>query len=195
MKKLLAVTAVIFMSGCYSTSPQQININNSVKSSNSSSSNSEMKFSFSLKDAQSASRVKSIDAYLVKNYDSPLLTTSNVYSNGYKYQANVVNGIINITFNNYPLGQNYYLAIQAFDDIVTSSTRNNITAIDSTVISGNNQVARSNNSVSYTNGSLVYSDLSSTLNISINLLEYNNLPVNLTPQNGSNTPNSDISLG
>ena len=181
MNKLILTGLVFALSGCYV--PQQ-SIVKPVKVIN---------FNFKIKDVQTLSRVKSIDAYLVKDINNPL--GSNVYSDGFKYQADIVNGVINITFSNYPEGGPYFLALQTFDDIVSAPTRKNITAIDSSVNSGDNQVARSINSVSYTAGSLSYSDNSSSLNILINLSPYNNLPVNLTPQNGNNNPTNAVFVG
>lgn len=188
MKKLLVVVLVTMLSGCYSYSPQQVNIKQSIDLSNKST----MRFTFSLKDAQSISRIKSVDAYLVSDQNNPL--TSNVYSNGFKYQTDVNNGNINITFSNYPVGGPYYLALQVFDNTVSSSQRNNITAINNSINSVDKQFSISTNSVTYS-GILTYSDATNSLNIAINLLEYNDLPINLNPQNGNNTPTNNISVG
>lgn len=188
MKKIFSALLIMSLTGCYS--PAQINnktVNN--KSDLSVSSNQEIKLSFKLQDAASLSRVKSVDAYLVTNTASPL--TSNVYTPSFKYQADVVNGVINITFTNFPVGGPYYVAVQAYDDLKGSATRNNITALNS----NNIPFAVSTNSVTYANNSLTYSDASSSLNVSINLIPYNNLPVNVTPVKGTDVTNNDISIG
>lgn len=192
MKKLLAVTVVTMLSGCYSYSPQQVNTNQPVLVQKNNISKSMMRFTFSLKDAQSMSRVKSVDAYLVSNPNDP--SSSNIYPDKFKYQVDVVNGNINITFSNFPSGGPYYLALQTFDDIISSSERKNITAMNNSITSTNKQFAISVNSVIYSS-SIVYSDGSNSLNIAINLLEYNDLPINLSPENGNNTPTNNISVG
>lgn len=186
MKKLLLVTVVALLSGCYS--PQQVNINKAVDLPV----HSQMRFTFSLKDAQSLSRVKSFDAYLVSNPNTP--SNSNVYSNGFKYQADVVNGNISITFSNFPVGGPYYLALQTFDNIVSASSRNNITAINNSITSVDKQFAISINSVTYS-GNLIYSDGGNSLNIGISLSPYNDLPINLNTQNGTDKPTNNISIG
>lgn len=191
MKNILkSLIILVSLSGCVS---QPVNINQSVAYK--STSNKPITFSFKIKDAQSLSRIKSYDVYLVKNNISPLVPASNAYISGYKYQSDVTNGVINATFNNYQPNTPYYAAIQVYDDVKGSVTKNNITAINSSVTSGDNKVAISSNSVSLTNGSLVYSDSATNLNVLINLKHFNDLPVNLTPQSGSNTPTNTITAG
>lgn len=189
MKKIFITSLIMCLSGCYT--PSQINTTKAViLSSNSNISNQEIKLSFKIKDIASGIRVKSVDAYLITDKDNPL--TSNAYADKLKVQADVVNGVINLTFTDYPTGGPYYAAIQAYDDLKASTTRKNITAFDT----NNKQVSVSSNNVTCSSSRiLTYSDASNSLNISIGLIPYNNLPVTLTPQNGSNTPTNNITLG
>lgn len=189
------LTSIVFLglfSGCYQASQPNLVKKASVQNTKI---NNDIKFSFKIKDAASASRIKSIDAYLVNNFNYPLDPGFNVYTNNYKYQTNVVGGVINIFFSNPPSGGPYYLALQAFDNTISGLPKNNITELDTTIMSTDKNVSRSANSVSIINQQLVFSDNSSSLNITINLSPFNELPVIITPQTGSNTPTSGIIAG
>lgn len=153
-----------------------------------------IKLSFSIKNTETMSRIKSIDAYLIKNYNDPLNSTSNAYSNGFKYQSNITSNSIDISFTGYPSDQTFYVAIQAFDNTIEGLPRNNITAYDESITLGDKQVARSSNSVIFTNNNLIFSNSSTALNIDLKLIPYNSVPINITPESGSNTVTGSIGL-
>ena len=189
---LTSIVVLGLLSGCYQASQPSLIKKASVQNTKI---NSDIKFSFKIKDAASAGRIKSIDAYLINNFNYPLNSSSNAYGNNYKYQTDVVNGIINIVFINPPSGGPYYLALQAFDNTISGLPKNNITEKDDTILSVDKNVSRSTNNVSIINQQLVFSDSSAELNITINLAPYNELPVIITPQTGSNIPTSSIIAG
>lgn len=182
MKKLLILSTILMLSGCYY--PQQTNIDKSINNSI----KPVMKFSFSLKNLDSANLIKSVDAYLVTDPKNPLTSTVA------KYNSDINNGNINVSFSNYPVGGPYYLALQLFDDITSSKSKKNITAVNSSILSTDKQFDISLNSVIYS-VNLVYSDGSNSLKIEVNLVNYNDLPINVVPQNGSEKPTKDIELG
>lgn len=190
-KNIAAILLLGLLSGCINTTTQP---DLAKKVSVESNTNTDIKVSFRIKDVASASRIKSIDAYLIKDYAHPLDTTANAYNNSYKYQADVINGVVNIVFKNAPSGGPYYVAIQGFDDVKALLTKNNITETDNTILSTDKNVSRSTNNVTITNNKLVFSDTSTALNITINLTPYNNLPVTVSPQSGSNTPTNGVTV-
>jgi hypothetical protein len=156
--------------------------------------NNPIKLSFSIKNTETMSRIKSIDAYLIKNYNDPLNSTSNAYSNGFKYQSNITSDSIDISFTGYPADQTVYVAIQAFDNTIEGLPRNNITAYDESITLGDKQVARSSNSAIFTSNNLTFSNSSTALNIDLKLIPYNSVPINITPESGSDTVTGSIGL-
>lgn len=153
-----------------------------------------IKLSFSIKNTQTLSRVKSIDAYLITNYNDPLNSASNAYTTGFKYQANITSETIDVSFTGYPSNQTLYVALQAFDNTIDGLPRNNITAYDETITIGDKQVARSSNNVSLVSNNLVFSDTSTSLNLDLKLIPYNSIPINITPESGTETVTGSIGL-
>lgn len=190
MKNNIIVLSVLcLLSGCYQSN--QVELNKSVLIE--SQRISDIKVSFRIKDANSVSRIKSVDAYLVKDPLKPL--ESNAYSSNYKYQADVINGVISFSFKNAPSGGPYYLALQAFDNTIAGLPRNNITEINNSILSTDKNVAISSNNVSINNNQLVFSDGGQSLNTIIGLTIFNNLGVTISPQKGDDKPDTGISVG
>ncbi|MFN8576524.1 MAG: hypothetical protein U0354_06680 [Candidatus Sericytochromatia bacterium] len=183
MNKLIIFSTILILSGCYL--PQQSNMTKSVTNN---TIKPEIKFTFSLKNSNEVSLIKSVNAYLVTDPKNPL---NSIVA---KYQSDVSNSRIFIGFSNYPTGGPYYLALQVFDDINSSINKKNITAINSSINSTDKQFDISLNSVNYSNN-LIYSDGSNSLKVEINIINYNDLPLNVVPENGSKTPTKNIELG
>lgn len=145
----------------------------------------EVRFSFSIKDAASTARVKSVDVYLVDA--SGLSDPTNVYID--MNQVNVVDGVISTGFTNVPSGGPYYAVIQAFDDTVDGLSRDNITAPN--ISASSMPIDISSNSVSSSGSSLSYSS-DNKLNVVIHLVPYNNAHADVEIQDGSDTPTGSI---
>lgn len=182
MKKFIIPLLVLGIFSCTSNAP--IKNSNLPVSTNkvenlqvvNNSQKAEVRFSFSIKDAASTARVKSVDVYLVDA--SGLSDPTNVYIQ--MKSVDVVEGVISTGFTNVPSGGPYYAVIQAFDNLVsptpmpsTSSIpeRMNITAPNPSA--SNFPIDISSNSVNATSTSLSYSS-DNKLNVVIHLVPYNN---------------------
>jgi len=94
---------------------------------------------FKIKETKSAiapktqADVKSYDIFLTNNPTNPFASGANIFGDGIKFQVDntSLNPIV-VTMYNLPVGEHYYLAIAAFDDIIkNTATRKNITKINS----------------------------------------------------------------
>lgn len=191
MKKIIFICLALSMTGCMqSNNASTQSINTKISDSTNST---ELKFSFKIKDAASLSHVKSVDAYLVTDKTNPLGTIA--AGTGLKQVDVDSTGTISFTFIVSSAGGTYYAALQAYDNKIASGSRHNITALNSVVTTGTGDGKRfsfSTNTATY-NGSLTYSS-GTALNVAIDL-EFNNLPVNITPAAGSPLPVNSISVG
>lgn len=192
MKKFMIPLLVLGIFSCTNNAPIKSNSNLPVSTNKvenlkvvNNAQKAEVRFSFSIKDAASTDRVKSVDVYLVDA--SGLSNPTSVYLQ--RNQVDVVGGVISTGFTNVPSGGPYYAVIQAFDDIVLGGSRDNITAPN--VSASNMPVDISSNSVSSSGSSLSYSS-DDKLNVVIHLVPYNKANSEIEIQDGSNTPTGSI---
>lgn len=182
MKRLFFVLGLGLLSSCSNYSN---NITTSINSVNKSTTNS-VSFKFSLK-ATSAQRIKSVSAYLSNNYNNPDLAGSNPLGDNNVLNVNVINGVVTFSFKNIPVGGPYYCILSAYDTSAESTTGNNITNIDNTVLSSEKRIARSSNGVTVTPSGLVFSDGGTKLNLKLKLKPTNGLGTEITPGSGAQT--------
>lgn len=198
MKKFIIPLLVLGIFSCTSNAPiKNSNLptsTNKVENLNVTKSQAEVRFSFSIKDVASTSRVKSVDIYLVDA--SGLSDPTNVYIQ--KKQVDVVDGVISTGFTNVPSGGPYYAVIQAFDNLVSPTPEPSTSAIPERMnITAPNPSASSfpidisSNTVNSSGSSLTYST-DDKLNVVIHLVPYNNANTNVGIQDGSNTPTGSI---
>lgn len=115
----------------------------------------------------SLSDVKSINAFLTTNPTDPFLSGSNPLGNGVMISRNYVGNSI-ISFTNVPIGGPYYAVVAAFDDVTSSSTKNNITNPNLTLTSIDNKWSISGNSVNVLpSRNLAFSNTSTTLDVDL----------------------------
>lgn len=208
MKKYIIPLLVLGIFSCTNNAPVKnsnlLTSTNNVENLKVAKTKAEVKFSFSIKDAASASRVKSVDVYLL---DSAVVsgglvnfTDPSVYIR--KNQVDVVDGVISTTFDisGLPDGTDYYACIQAFDQVVSPTpdpsssitpSRNNITAINLSASSLPVDVSTNTASLSGSGSTLTYST-GTALNVVIHLKPYNNANSEVTIQDGSETPTNPI---
>jgi hypothetical protein len=142
--------------------------------------------------AKSFSDIKSYSAFLSTSYDDPFSTGTNPSGDGIKTDVdNSSNSQITITFSNIHRGGPYFAIIAAFDDIIGGVNRNNITRIDSSILSVDKSWSRSNNSVTVLpDGSLLFSDGSNELKSDLTLKEGtpNKMGIQITVFDGNPIP-------
>lgn len=115
----------------------------------------------------SLSDVKSISAFLTTNPTDPFSVGSNPLGNGVMISRNYVGSSI-ISFTNVPIGGPYYAVVAAFDDVTSSTTKNNITDPNLTLTSIDNKWSISGNTVNVLpSRNLAFSNTSTTLDVDL----------------------------
>ncbi len=123
--------------------------------------------------AKDISQVKSYSAYLTTDYNDPFASGANPLGDNAIIQVNSGSGgSATIIFSNIKRGGPYFAVIAAYDDVIGSNNRTNLTKYDPSIVSAEKNWSRSNNSVFIQpSGNLVFSDGGSELVADLTLLE------------------------
>jgi hypothetical protein len=177
MKKILLASITSLLLGC--------NSNLNFTSSNNSSSQ-KSSFSFSIK-ALPITYVKSITARLIRDPNDPNSVSSIISS----VDQDLSSSNTTITFSSVPTGGPYYVAIAAYDGLVSNNLRKNVTKENLNITTEEKRWAISTNNVNVTSSSATYSDSLTSLNVILKIiLTQASTTITITPQNGSSTSGS-----
>jgi hypothetical protein len=111
--------------------------------------------------------IKSFSAFLTTNPTDPFALSSNPLGDNFIVSSDNVTAN-KIRFSNVPIGGPYYAVVSAFDDISTSTTKNNISESNISLTSSDNKWWVSTNSVNILpSKQILYSDLSNALNVDL----------------------------
>lgn len=111
--------------------------------------------------------IKSFSAFLTTNPTDPFALSSNPLGDNFIVSSDNVT-YSKIRFSNVPTGGPYYAVVSAFDDISTSTTKNNISESNISLTSSDNKWWVSTNSVNILpSKQIIYSDLSNALNVDL----------------------------
>lgn len=148
--------------------------------------NSLNKFSFSIK-AIPLDYVKSIRARLIKVPTDPNSPSSIISS----VDQDITSSTTTITFQSVRIGGPYYVAVAAYDDVVSNPLRNNITKENPNITTADKKWAISSNNVTVSASSATYSDSLTSLSVVLKIiLSQASTTITITPQNGQSTTGS-----
>ncbi len=174
IKKLLILTTVV-LSAC------STNVNQSKQVDTRPNTDNNIKLSFKTK-ALVDNKVKSIEAFLSSNPSDPFASGANPLGDNTILKTNIVSGSnTTLSFSGFQGGGPFYAFIAAFDDLIDSPTRNNITRVDNSLISTDKKWSRSFNSVT---SNLIYSDGGSQLKVKLQLEIFNQTDISVQPIDG-----------
>jgi len=136
------------------------------------------------------SDVKSFSVFLTTNQANPFAPGSNPFGDGFVFEVNKDLNNSTVTISDVPVGGPYYGVIAAFDDIVGSPSRNNITETNPFLQSDDNRWLVSSNSVTVnTDLTLTYSGALSSNALETSLQLQNAVPprieIGITPTDGN----------